>query len=89
MGRPRPDDLGLGAAQSQRLYRTPAPLQKLEARKDPTEQLKQIEECVAAAVAERLEDGEVLLCHYSFCGAGGGDLDALVAGRWEGKDVET
>ena len=44
------------------------------------------EEKVARAVAELLEDGEVIRTCYEFQSAVG-ELDGLVVGRWRGRDV--
>ena len=70
----------------------------MEAKKDPTEQLRQmkgyrdtddllIEEGVVHAVAELLEDGEVIIPSRYTYQSTAGDLDGLVVGQWEGRMV--
>ncbi|GLI70316.1 hypothetical protein VaNZ11_015271 [Volvox africanus] len=73
-------------------------LEKQEAKKDNPEQLKQmqgyrdtddrlIEEGVARAVAELLEDGQVIFGTRYLYQSAVGDLDGLVVGRHDGRDV--
>ena len=71
---------------------------KEEQRRDPAEKLKQIkfyrdthdhlvEECVSSAVAASIDDAEAVHpTKYEFQGIGG-ELDGMVAGRWQGKQV--
>ena len=84
--------------QQKQLAASQKQIAQLQQRTDPTEQLKQmkhyrdtvdqlVEECVTQAVAEELQDAEVILpTHYTFKGAAGG-LDGLVAGVHQGQAV--
>lgn len=83
------------STEAKQLAATEQRLSKMELRKDPAEQLRQlkcyrdtddrlVEECVSSSVAAKINDGDVVhAMRYEFQGTGG-DLDGMVVGRWDG-----